>query len=119
MEHGEYLYLIGLGGQADWEEGRGAFYYITDQKGEKGLPVFTTAERAESYGQANLNTPEAHMDALEIIPLSHADLLTEGRYSIMRLGAEGVARVANTVEADYLIRDPRPGETQDILRRSS
>jgi hypothetical protein len=34
----------------------------------------------------------------------------------MPLGAEGLARAAAMVEADYLVRDPRPGDQQDTLR---
>jgi hypothetical protein len=118
MEQGEHLHVIGLGGPADWQAGRGAIYYIIDGNGEKGLPVFTTAEGAENYGQANFNVPAAHMDMLESIPASLADLLTEGRYIIMPVDTDLLAKVASTVEANYLIKDPRPGGMQEILRRS-
>jgi hypothetical protein len=116
MEQADYLHVIGLGSSADWEAGRGAIYHIMDDNGEKGLPVFRTAEGAERYGQANFNVPDAHMDMLESIPASHADLLTKGRYVIMPLDAEQLAKVVSMVEADYLIRDPRPGSEQEILR---
>jgi hypothetical protein len=116
MEEWEHLHVIGLGSAADWEAGRGAIYYITAANGEKALPVFRTAAGAESYGQANFNTTGAHMDLQESVPVSYADLLTKGSYIIMRLDAEKLAEVANMVGADYLVRDPRPGSEQEILR---
>jgi hypothetical protein len=114
----EYLYIIGVGSTEDWEARRGSFYYIEDRNGEKAMPVFTTAEKVEKHIDANFNTPKAHMDMLESIPESHLETLTEGRYIIMPLDTEGVAQVAATIGADYLIRDPRPGDEQEILRFS-
>ena len=32
------------------------------------------------------------------------------------LRAKGLARASAMVEADYLVRDPRPGDQQDIMR---
>ncbi len=116
MEQSGYLYVIGVGGREDWEAGRGSMYWIEDRKGEKALPVFTTSERVERFVQANFSTPKAHMEMLESVGLPHAPALTAGRFMVMPLDNDGVARVAAMVGADYLIRDPRPGAEQEILR---
>jgi hypothetical protein len=96
--------------------GKGSFYYIEDKNGEKALPVFTTGERAEQFAQANFESAEAHMQMFESLPVSHIPPLTAGRFIIMPLGIEHVAKAAAMVDADYLIRDPRPGDQQEILR---
>src|SRR5215212_4330422 len=104
------------GSEADWEAGRGSFYYIEDKNGEKCIPVFTSPERADRFAQANFNNPEAPLQMLESIGVVHAPALTSGRFIVMPLRAEGLARAAAMVEADYLVRDPRPGDQQDIMR---
>ena len=116
METEEHLHVIGMGSEADWEAGRGSFYYIEDKNGEKCIPVFTSPERADRFAQANFDNPEAHMQMLESIGVVHAPALTSGRFIVMPLHAEGLARAAARVEADYLVRDPRPGDQQDIMR---
>jgi hypothetical protein len=113
---GDLLHIIAAGGPEDWEAGRGSLYYIEDRNGKTALPVFTTAERAEAFVQANFNTPEAHMQMLESAGASHASPLTAGRYMIMPVRAEGIALAARRVDADYLVRDIRPGSQQEILR---
>jgi len=112
----KYLHLIGLGNAEDWQAGRGSIYYIEDRNGEKAVPVFTAPEKAEQYIRANFGAPTAHMDMLESVPESHVRALTEGRFVVMPLETEGVARAAAMAGADYLIRDPRPGGEQEILR---
>jgi hypothetical protein len=115
----EYVYVIGLGNEEDWQARRGSLYYIEDRNGEKAMPIFTTPEKIERYVRANFDAPkEAHMDMLESIPALHTKPLAEGRYILMPLNAEDVARAAVMVGADYLIRDPRPGEKHEILRLS-
>jgi hypothetical protein len=116
MEESGYLCVIGVGSRENWEAGRGSFYYVEDRNGEKALPVFTTPERVESFTHANFDTPKAHMEMLESIGLSQAPDLTAGRFVVMSFDNAGIAEVAATVEADYLIRDPRPGTEQEILR---
>ena len=118
MDQSGYLHIIGIGGPEDWEAGHGSFYYIEDKNGEKALPVFTTAEAAHAHADANFNAPDAHMAMLESVPVSHVGPLTEGRFVIMPFDTDNVARVAAMLEADYLIRDPRPGDEQEILRFS-
>ena len=118
MDQSEYLHVIGIGGPEDWETGRGSFYYIEDRNSEIVLPVFTTGEAAEAHVEANFHIPKAHMEMLESVPVSHVGPLTEGRYVIMPLDKWGVARVAAFLDADYLLRDPRPGSEQEILRFS-
>jgi hypothetical protein len=110
------FHIIGLGDQKDWEAGRGSIYYIEDKNGEKCVPVFTTAEGVQRYIAANFNLPEAHMDMMEGMPESHIQPLTEGRFIIMPLPAEQVIQAAGMTGADYLMRDPRPGSEQEIIR---
>ena len=95
---------------------RGSIYYIEDRNSEKRMPVFTSPELAGRYVETNLHSPEAHMGMLESIGVSHAEPLTEGRFVIMPLDAAGVAMAAEAVAADYLVRDLRPGEHQEVLR---
>ena len=116
MEQGNCLYLIGLGDSGNWEAGSGGLYYMENKNGEKFLPVFTTPERAARYVQANFDAPKAHMDMLESVPASHVGQLTEGRFVVMSLDTKGVAEAAAMIDADYLLRDPRAGEQQQILR---
>src|SRR5215210_4915171 len=110
-----YQYIIAVGTPADWKAGRGSLYYIEDKNGEKALPVFTTGERAEEFARTNFESAEAHMQMFESLPVSHIPTLTEGRFMVMPLGIENVARAA-MADADYLIRDIRPGDQQEILR---
>jgi hypothetical protein len=112
----ENLHVIGLGNVEDWQAGKGSIYYIEDPNGEKAMPVFTTPEKVKQYVSANFDAPNAHMDMLESVPESHVEPLTEGRFIVMPLDAEGVAQAAAMVGAAYLIRDPRPGDQQQILR---
>ncbi len=117
MEEQEgYQYIIAVGTPADWKAGRRSLYYIEDGNGEKAMPVFTTGERAEEFGRANLESAEAHMQMFESLPISHIPPLTEGRFMIMPLEAEGLATAALIADVDYLIRDPQPGDQQEILR---
>jgi hypothetical protein len=116
MQENEYLYVIGIGVQADWEAGQGSLYYIEDRNGERAMPVWTTAEAAERYAEANFGPPEAHMAMLESVGAASATPLTEGRFVLMPFATDGLARAAAIVGADYLIRDPRPGGEQEILR---
>jgi hypothetical protein len=116
MEQGDHLHLIGLGDSRDWEAGSGSLYYIEDKNGEKCLPVFTTPERASRYVQDNFDAPKAHLDMLESVPASHVGPLTEGRFVVISLYTKGVAEAAAMIDADYLLRDPRPGKQQEIFR---
>ncbi len=116
MQQGEYLYVIGVGDAEDWEAGRGGFYYVEDSKGDQALPVFTTRERAEIYVTDNLHGPEAYLSMLESAGTVGAEALTEGRFVLMPLSPEGAVKAALATGVSYLIRDPRPGGNQDILR---
>ena len=115
-EQEEYLHIIAVSTPADWNAGKGSLYYIEDKNGEIALPVFTTAERAEKFGRTNFESAEAHMQMFESLPVSHIPTLTEGRYMVMPLGIENVAKAAAMADADYLIRDIRVGDQQEILR---
>jgi len=110
-----YQYIIGVGGEEDWKEGRGSVHYITKNDGKKYLLVFTAPEKARDFGRANFDRPASHMDMLESVSLSHAQPLTEGRYVIMPVEVETLAKVAVDVGVDYLLRNPRPGSKQEIM----
>jgi hypothetical protein len=121
MEPGEHYYIIGVGSSADWEAGRGSLYYITDADGERALPVFTTPERAWEFVEENLETPEAYMQLLESIGAhaeTHAAPLADNRYICMPVDSDGLVLAAERMDADYLVRDLRPGLEQEILRLS-
>lgn len=116
MQEGALLHIIAIGSEGDWEAGRGSLYYIEDKNGETALPVFTTTEKADEFVRAHFNSPEAHMQMLESVGASHAAPLTTGRYMIMPVRGEALAVAVARVGADYLIRDPHPGDQQEILR---
>ena len=112
----KYNYIIGIGNTSDWEAGRGSLYYIEGRDGKKYLPLFTTPEKVQGFIEANFNQPMAHMSMLESVGLSHARPLTKGRVIIMPVDDKGVARAALIMDADYLVRDPRPGRHQEVMR---
>ena len=116
MEQGHILYVIGVGDFEDWQAGGGSIYYIEDRKGERALPVFSTPEGANQYRRANFGTPRPPLDILKSVRREHVRPLSEGRFIVMPLDAEGLARAATAVGADYAILDPRPGDEQEILR---
>ena len=115
MEQGKNQYIIGVGNTDDWDAGRGSLYFIEGRDAAKYLPVFTTPERIEEYIKTFL-PPKAQMEMLESVPVTHAPTLTEGRFIVMPLNPQGLAMAANLIDADYLIRDPREGAEQEILR---
>lgn len=78
-EQQEYQYILAIGSPADWEAGKGSLYYIEDKNGEKGMPVFTTGERAREFARIISGSAEAHMQMFESVPVSHIPPLTEGR----------------------------------------
>ncbi len=116
-DRGDLLYIIGIGDAVDWQAGRGSLYYIEDKNGERALPVFTTSELANNFVQTNFNIPEAHMQMLESVGATHAAPLTAGHFMIMSVRTEeGLSEAAAAVGADYLMRDIRPGDEQEIMR---
>jgi hypothetical protein len=56
------------------------------------------------------------MGMLGSVPVSHLNPLTEGRFVILPLDAQGLGQWAAAVGADYLVRDLRPGKHQEMLR---
>jgi hypothetical protein len=116
QQGGPTLHVIGVGSKEDWEAGLGSLFYIEDGKGETSLPVFTTAEKAGAFVQANFDRPEAHMQMLESIGVFHAPPLMASRFVLMPMDQDSLTSAAATDDADYLIRDPRPGDHQEILR---
>ena len=119
MESGERVYIIGVGNSADWEAGRGSLYFIEDRNGERALPVFNTPELLEDFVRSNFDTPEAYIQMLEGLGANaeaHAPPVAAGRYIIMPVDNEGLALAASSIDADYLVRDPRPGVEQEVMR---
>jgi hypothetical protein len=116
LEPGEKVYAIGVGDAEDVKAERASLYYVEGEHGEKGLPVFTSREKLFGYVEDNFHTPEAHLSFLDRIDLKGVEPLTEGRFSAVTLDSMGVASVVASIEADYIIRDPRPGDQQEILR---
>jgi hypothetical protein len=112
----EHMYIIGVGGTADFEAGRGALYFTEARTGEHCIPVWTTPEGASRYIEANLNTPEAYMEMLESAPLTHTEALAEGRFSVIPVDEDLLIEAALANGIDILVRDPRPGHVQEILR---
>lgn len=113
----EIQHVIGLGDLKDFEAGRGSVYWIKDPNGENALPVFTTHEAARRFWKAN-STVRDRLDMAENagLPVTHQGPLLQNRITILPLRVEGLALAADLVEADYLLRDPRPGAEQEILR---
>lgn len=122
FDHGEYLYVIGIGGREEWETGRGSIYYIEDKNHETALPVFETAEEAKRYAEIALNTPQAFMQMLESSEVGvggDTSALMSGSTVIMPFGVEGIAKVAAQVDADYLVKGLLgPADEQRTLRFS-
>jgi hypothetical protein len=116
MDSEQLMYIIGVGSSADWERGRGSLYWIEDKSGEHVLPVFTTPEKVKRHIEANFDRPESHMQMMEGLPLRNVGPLTEGRFIIMPVSYETLARTALEQGIDYLVRDPRPGAQQEVLR---
>lgn len=115
MRSSETYYILGMGDSDDWKNGDGHIYYISARNQERCIPVFTTPKKAQRYANNHFKQPEAYLDMLESVgPNSGA--LREGRYSLIQTDTDTLALAAATVDADYLVRDPRPGRTQEILR---
>jgi hypothetical protein len=118
MDHGgEHLYVIGIGSREDWDAGRGSLYWIEGPNGERALPVFTTPEAAKKHWAANSGVRQ-RLDMADSVPPTHQGPLLQKRCVVMPLDGEGLALAAARVRADYILRNPRPGHEQEILRLS-
>ncbi len=91
-------------------------HYFVDTDDEKVIPVFTSPERLEVYVRTALDTPEGHLDMMEGGDLRRARALTEGHFEGVLMDANDIAELAVEMEADWLMRDPRPGEEQEVWR---
>lgn len=113
----EIMHVIGLGGREDFEAGRGSLYWILDSSGLNALPVFTTPEAALNYWGANSGVRD-RLDMAENagLPTTHQGPLLKNRITVLPLKVEALALAAELVGADYLVRDPRPGKEQEVLR---
>jgi hypothetical protein len=77
--------------------------------------LFTTPEGAHAYWTANSGVRE-RLQMADTTPTTHQGPLLQNRITLLSLDEKGVALAAKRVRADYLIRDPRPGAEQEILR---
>jgi hypothetical protein len=84
--------------------------------GEKAIPVFTSRERMKGYIRANLNDPKARMDMMEGGDSERARKLAEEGFGGGLMDVGRIAECAVEAEADWLMRDPRPGDEQEVLR---
>jgi xanthine/CO dehydrogenase XdhC/CoxF family maturation factor len=116
MPDQEEWFVIVIGDNDDWQTGRGSLYYIEEKHGERAMPVFTSAEKAEDHFRANLTSADAHMQMLEKLHVTHVPELTEGKFGIASLPAEPLVTLALSADINYLVRDPRPGAQQEVIR---
>lgn len=118
MEQGQLLYVISVGNTEGWQEGHVNPYYILDDDGEKGVPVFSDLKRAERYVEAKILDPDAHLEhKLGDADPNYVRALAEGRFALIRLKVERVVQAAASVGADYLTRDARPGQRKGEVVR--
>lgn len=115
MQDGTLLYVIGLGDRDDWKTGRGSLYWIEAPNGEHALPVFTTPEKATRFWEANSGVRE-RLEMAEKTPATHQGPLLQNRITLLPCTTETLAMAAERVRADYLVRDIRPGDEQEVLR---
>ena len=117
MAANERLWAIILGDSIEREDVDGLdLHYFVDTDDEKVIPVFTSPERLEEYVRTNLDTPEGHMDMMEGGDLTRARALSEGRFAGVLMDVNDIAELAVYIEADWLVRDLRPGEEQEAWR---
>jgi hypothetical protein len=105
-----------VGHDEDFEAGRASLHYVEDPRGEWCLLLFPTRKKAERFVQANFDTPESHISMLEGTPESHLSPLTAGRFMVAQVPNEEIVELALEAGIDYLVRDPRPGTEQEVLR---
>jgi hypothetical protein len=108
-------YAIVVGDKEDWTAQRGSIYFVEHRSGERWLLVFTTLESAKKHIGANFELPEAHMEMLESMALSHTAPLTAGRFSIISLDFEGVVKLAQEIGASHVQRNITEGPLQEVM----
>jgi hypothetical protein len=119
MDENEALWVINVGSS----RGKGEkleihVHYYIEADGEKVMPVFSTQEKAADFTRTNLReNVKAHMDLLESSgDLESVQALTEGHFTALRVTVSSIMGVAAQLGVDALIRDPRPGDEQELIR---
>ena len=109
MEQSENLYVLGIGPEEVFEEGRAGLFAEQDEAGEKALPAFPTSEGVEAYVQDLLDNPATDTDV--------RSELEAGRYRAMQLedGPE-LGAMALHMGVDYVKWIPAPGEPAKLYR---
>lgn len=109
MEQSENLYVLGIGPEEAFEEGRAGLFYEQDEAGEKALPAFPTSDGVDAYVLALLNDPATDTDA--------RGELEAGRFRAIRLedGPE-LGAMALHMGVDYVKWIPAPGEPAKLYR---
>lgn len=110
------VFIIVLDLTDDRGTGRAGYYYIEDGNGLRALPIFTSGEGVIRYAQTNSAALGDQMDTMEDLPTGHTGKLTDGRFVVLELVyPEELAEVMEEVEPDYLVRNPMPGERQEVM----
>jgi hypothetical protein len=55
------------------------------------------------------------LESLGATTETHARPLTEGRFAIIKVDSQALRQAAARVRPNYLVRDLRPGEDQEVL----
>ncbi len=109
MEQSENLYVLGIGPEEAFEQGRAGLFYEQDEAGQKALPVFPTSEGVDAYALALLGDPASDTNA--------QGELEEGRFRAIHLeGGEELARMALFMGVDFVKWIPAPGEPAKFYR---
>ena len=109
MELSENLYVLGIGPEEAFEEGRAGFHVEQDEAGQTALSVFPDPKEVEDYVEALINDPASDTDAI--------DELKAGRFRAMR--AEGLGELYAMAEhtgVDFVIWNPGHGEPKQFYR---
>jgi hypothetical protein len=109
MEQSENLYVLGIGPEEAFEEGRAGLHYEQDEAGQKALPVFPTSDGADAYALALLNNPASDTDA--------RGEMEEGRFRAIHLeDGQELGRMVQFMGVDYVKWIPAPGEPAQFYR---
>jgi len=109
MEQSENLYVLGIGPEEAFEEGRAGIHYEEDEAGQKALPVFPTSDGVDAYVLALLNDPALDTEA--------RDELEAGRFRALHLeDGQELGEMVLFMGVDYVKWVPAPGEPATFLR---
>lgn len=102
MEQSENLYVVGIGPEEAFREGRAGFHVEQDEAGKTALTVFPDPEGVEDYVEALISDPAADTDAM--------DELRAGRFRAMRAAdLRELNAMAVHTGVDFLVWNPGRG----------